>query len=284
MMALFERVAVMGLGLLGGSIALALRERGLAKEIVGVSRSAGALADAESRGAIDRGTDSPEAGAAGAELVILACPVEAMPALLEAAAPGLRPGALVTDVGSVKGALARSLPPLLPDGVIYVGSHPMAGSHLRGFDHARADLLDGAACVVTPTAGSDEAAVVRLRALWAGLGMRVEERDPDEHDLEVAWISHAPHAVAFAFAAALEKGPAGAARLRGGGFRDFTRIARSDASLWAEILGENGEATRAVVSEVARELAHLAEALAEDDREALRLQIEKGRAAITRGD
>jgi prephenate dehydrogenase len=283
-MALFERVAVLGLGLLGGSIALALRERGLAKEVVGVSRDASTLAAARDRGAIDRGSVVPEEGVAGAELVILACPVEAMPGLLERAAPGLCPGALVHGVGSVKGGLAETLPGRLPPGVEYLGSHPMAGSHLRGLQHARADLLEAAACVITPRRETTEAALERLRALWSALGMRIEERDPQRHDLEVAWISHGPHAVAFAFAAALDAAPDASARLRGGGFRDFARIARSDAALWSEILAENPQPTAAVLARVAEELSSLAEALQRGDREALRAQIERGRAAVERGD
>jgi len=283
-MAIFERVTVIGLGLLGGSLALALRERGLAKEIIGVSRVDETWRRALAQGVVDRGTTDPADGVAGAEFVVLASPVDVMAALVKRAAKAFGAGCLLTDVGSVKGPLAESLPPLLPEGVEYLGSHPMAGSHETGLKHARADLFSGAVCVLTPTQDSSAEALLRLRTVWGALGMRLEERSPELHDREVAWVSHAPHAAAFAFAEALSDAPESAAKLRGTGFRDFVRIARSDPDLWAGILAENADSTGEVVERVVSSLKEVSRLLSQGDREGLSRWIAKGRDAIENGD
>ncbi len=259
----FDRIAVIGLGLLGGSVGAAVRTRGLADEVVGVSRRAENAARAVELGLVDRATTDVAEGVAGVDLLVLATPVFAMERVLREAAPHLAEGALVTDVGSVKGPLADTLPGLLPPGVRFTGSHPMAGSHATGLAHARADLFEGAACVITP--GTDPGDTGRLGAFWQALGMRVELRAPDRHDEEVAWISHLPHAVAFAFARALERAPDTAASLRASGFRDFTRVARSDPDMWADILVTNRKALAGPLHEVSARLGELARLLEADD-------------------
>jgi prephenate dehydrogenase len=261
-------MAVLGLGLLGGSLAAAARRSGAVAWTVGAARRRAPLERALREGIVDEIGD-PAAAARGADLVVLASPVGAMASLLETVAPSLAPGAVVTDVGSVKGRLADQLPALLPDGVHYVGSHPMAGSHLKGADHARPDLFEGAVCAVTPLASSDADAVERVEALWRAVGARVVRRAPEAHDAEVAWTSHAPHVLAFAFALALEKAPAGAGALAGGGFRDFTRIARSDAELWGDILSANRKALAGPLQECADALARLASAVESGDTDAI---------------
>ena len=195
----FERIAIIGLGLLGGSVALAAKSRGIAGCVVGVTRRPETREAALRDGAVDRAGSDLAEGVRGAELVVLGTPVFAMAEVLRKAAPHLQEGALVTDVGSVKGLLAETLPGILPAGVTYVGSHPMAGSHESGFAHARADLFEGATCIVAPTPGTPRAPVDRVAAFWSGLGATVLERDPALHDAEVGWVSHVPHAVAFAF-------------------------------------------------------------------------------------
>lgn len=279
MSAPFGRVAIVGLGLLGGSVGLAVRARGVAREVVGVGRSPESQAAALRVGAVE----SVAAGASalqGADLVVLATPVSAMAPTLARLAPALAAGALVTDVGSVKTPLVDVLPGLLPAGVSYVGAHPMAGSHDRGAGHARADLFEGAACIVTPTRDSDGAAVARIEAFWAALGCRVVRRDPAVHDAEVAWVSHAPHVLAFAFARALEASPAAAREVAGPGFRDFTRIARSDAELWSEILVANRKAIARPLQETARRLDELARALERGSEEELEKFIATARSAL----
>lgn len=277
----FERVAVIGLGLLGGSVAAAVRARGLADEVVGISRRAENAERAVELGMVDRATTDLAEGVGGIDLVVLATPVFAMERVVREAAPHLAEGTLVTDVGSVKGSLADTLPGLLPPGVRFTGSHPMAGSHATGLAHARADLFEGAACVVTP--GADPGDTGRLGAFWQALGMRVELRAPDRHDEEVAWISHLPHAVAFAFARALERAPESAASLRGSGFRDFTRVARSDPDMWADILVTNRKALAGPLHEMSTRLAELARLLEADDPDGVTSYLTRARDELEPG-
>ncbi len=279
-----ERLAVVGLGLLGGSVAAAARARGAARRVVGVARLRDTAAAALGAGIVDEAGTDVARGVEGADLVVLATPLSAMAEVLRRAAPGLREGAVVTDVGSVKGSLGETLPGLLPPGVAYVGAHPMAGSHRRGLEHARAVLLDGAACVVAPSPAAPRAAVLRVRAFFEALGARVLERDPAGHDAEVAWVSHLPHALAFAFAQALADAPAGAAALRGPGFRDFTRIAHSDPELWAGILCDNRKALAGPLARAAARLAELARAVEQGDPEAVERFLAAARESLARID
>ena len=280
MSAPFERLSVLGLGLLGGSLALAARRRGLATRVVGGARRPDTRAAALARGAVDAALD-PEEAVDGAELVVLATPFTAMPELLRRVAPRLADGAIVTDVGSVKGSLAEVLPGLLPAGARYVGSHPMAGSHRSGIEHAREDLFEGAVCVVD--ASADPEARERVAALWGALGARVVLRTPAQHDAEVAWMSHVPHLLAYAFAGALRAAPPGAAEVAGPGFRDFTRIAHSEPELGADILTANRKALAAPLEAVGTALRELARAVEANDAEALERWIGAARGALAPG-
>ena len=280
MSALFSRIAVLGLGLLGGSVALAARSRGVAGAVAGATRRRDVLDRALEIGALDEIGDFEQV-VRGAELVVLSTPLFAMGELASRIAPHLSEGALVTDVGSVKAPLVEMLPGLLPRGVHYVGAHPMAGSHLRGFEAASEDLFEGAPCVVT--AAADAPGAERVSAFWRALGCRVILRDPAAHDVEVAWMSHLPHVLAFAFAAALPAAPEGAGEVAGTGFRDFTRIAHSDPELWAEILAANRKAVVPPLQEVASVLARLARAIEANDAEAVERDIAAGRSALESG-
>jgi cyclohexadieny/prephenate dehydrogenase len=275
-----ERLAILGLGLLGGSVGLAARARGVARSVVGSSRGRETLARARARGIVDHAIADPREAVEDADLVILATPPFAMPGLLREIAPRLRPGALVSDVGSVKGLLAETLPGCLPPGVAFVGAHPMAGGHARGLEHARADLFAGTVCVVAPGAGAGRGSVARLRAFWEALGARVVLRDPATHDAEVAWVSHLPHALAFAFARALAGAPPDAAELIGPGFRDFTRIAQGDPELWSEILAANRKALAGPLQAAASRLAELARELEAGDAESLERLLTEARGAL----
>jgi len=275
----FKRLAVLGLGLLGGSVAKAARERGLALEVVGAARRAAPLARALEAGIVDS-VASPAEAVVGADFVVLGTPVGTMPRVIAEVAPGLEPGCIVTDVGSVKSSVVDTIPGLLPDSVEFVGSHPMAGSHLRGPDHARSDLFEGASCVITPRDGQDEAAVARVETFWRALGAVVARRAPDVHDEEVAWVSHLPHLVAFAFAQALEEAPTNVGELAGGGFRDFTRIAQSDAELWGEILSLNGKALAGPLSHFSKALSDLSDALEKDDGESVEKLLNRARSRL----
>jgi cyclohexadieny/prephenate dehydrogenase len=278
--AVFSRLCVLGLGLLGGSLALAARRRGVAGRVVGSTRRAEALEEALRRGIVDEAVGDAAEAVRGADLVVLATPVYAMPELVRRVAPALSAGALVTDVGSVKGVLVDTLPGLLPRGARYVGSHPMAGSHQRGLTHAREDLFEGCACIVM--ADADQAPRERVARFWRALGCRVVWRDAARHDADVAWMSHVPHALAFAFAAALERAPEGSFEVQGSGFRDFTRIARSDPELWADILSANRKAMAAPLQAASRSLADLSRLLEEEDAEALERFLATARSALSR--
>ena len=264
----FSRLAVLGLGMLGGSVAAASRERGLADCVVGAARRIEPLEWARTAGIVDE-IGSVEEAVRGADLVVLATPVSAMAATLELAAPALAAGAIVTDVGSVKAHLVDTLPTRLPAGVHFVGSHPMAGSDETGVEHARSDLFVGACCVVTPGPGSDPEIVDCVSRFWEALGARVEVRDPVAHDAEVAWISHLPHLLAFAYGRALDRAPDSAGALAGSGFRDFVRIARSDSELWSDILRLNREALVRPLEAFGGALTALSEALDRGDRDEL---------------
>jgi cyclohexadieny/prephenate dehydrogenase len=262
----FHRIAVLGLGLLGGSVALAAKRAGVASCVVGSGRRPEPLRRALANGVVDEVADVATA-VSGADLVVLGMPVGSMKRVLEEAAPHMAEGTLVTDVGSVKGLLADTLPGVLPSDVHYVGAHPMAGSHEKGVGHASADLFDGACCIITAQPDTNAVALQRISDFWRALGARVVERDPSQHDAEVAWVSHVPHALAFAFAHALAQAPEGAGEVAGSGFRDFTRIAHSDVALWTEILHENRKALVGPLEAVARSLQTLARSIEDGDAE-----------------
>jgi prephenate dehydrogenase len=278
----FERVAVVGLGLLGGSLAAAARGRSAARRVVGIARQRETAAAALAAGIVDEAGTELEGLVVGADLLVLATPLGSMPEVLRRAAPHLAEGCIVTDVGSVKGSLGETLAGLLPPGVVYIGAHPMAGSHRRGLDHARADLFEGAACVVAPAPGTAPAAVERVAGFFEALGARVVRRDPEAHDREVAWVSHLPHVLAFAYSHALAEAPAGAAAVRGPGFRDFTRIAHSDPELWAEILCGNRKALAGPLARAGARLAELARAVEQGDAEAVERFLATARESLAR--
>ncbi|MBL7223929.1 MAG: prephenate dehydrogenase [Candidatus Brocadiae bacterium] len=229
-------VAVVGVGLIGGSVGLAARARGLAGRVVGVGHRQTSLDRALERGAIDVATLDVREGVAEADLVVLATPVGLMAPLVREAADALRPDTVLTDVGSTKGRLACELGPLTAGRCHYVGSHPMAGSEKRGVDEASATLFEGALCFVTPTADSDPAVVAVLDCFWSALGARVRHATPDQHDALVAGASHLPHAVA---AALVNATPPAALACISTGFRDTTRVAAGDPRLWADVCLHN---------------------------------------------
>jgi cyclohexadieny/prephenate dehydrogenase len=272
----FERLAVIGLGLLGGSVAAAAKRANVARQVVGASRSRDARAWALRQGWVDTAGEAREV-VSGADLVVLATPVFAMGDVLAELAPVLRTGAIVTDVGSVKSPLAETLPGMLPSGVNYVGSHPMAGGHHSGVEHARADLFESFACVVT---GGSAPARQRVCRFWQALGARVVERSAADHDAQVAWTSHVPHILAFAFASAFSESPSGAREVTGGGFRDFTRIALSDPELWGDILTANRKAIAAPLGAVGKAISELGRAVEANDPEAVERCISSARDAL----
>ena len=244
---MIERLAIVGVGLLGGSVAKAVRAHGLAREIVGVGRDLARLAPALGDGALDRATTDVADGVAGADRVLLAAPVLANETLLARVWQAAPAGALLTDVGSTKRGIvsaAERLAVRRPH-VHFVGSHPMAGSEKSGYAVARPDLFQGATVVVTPTEATDAAMAKGVAEFWAALGARVVVLDPATHDRAVAAISHLPHVAAWALVDAVARFEPDALQIAARGFKDTTRIAASDPDVWREILVANREAVQA---------------------------------------
>jgi prephenate dehydrogenase len=237
-MKLFNRVAIIGVGLIGGSIGLAIKKRHVAKEVVGVFRHKSTLRRSLKAKAIDKGSMSIAEGVKGANLIIIASPVHSVPALVKEAAKSAKKGAIITDVGSTKGWIVSEVEKKLKGarGVYFVGSHPMAGSERTGVEFARQDLLEDAPCIITNTPKTNSSALKRIINFWESLGAKVQVMSPSAHDSSVSLISHLPHIVAFSLAGSVpEKELAYAAE----GFRDTTRVASSDPRLWADIFLTN---------------------------------------------
>lgn len=249
----FRRLAVVGLGLIGGSVARGVKARGLAEEVVGVGRDPVRLHEAHRAGAADRVVTELAGGLRGADLVLLATPVGSLPALAREAWALLEPGAVLTDVGSVKGEIVTVVGASPPrPGAGFVGGHPLAGSEQSGFSASHPDLFEGAVTILTPTDTTPPEAVARVTALWEGLGSQVRLMLPDEHDRTVAVISHLPHLAAYALVGVTgEEVLPLAAR----GFRDTTRIAASDETLWTDIFRGNRAALLAAVGSLTALLA-----------------------------
>lgn len=264
-------VAIIGVGLIGGSIAAALKKRRRAERVFGVGRTLSRLEKARAAGLIDAGTSEVGEAVPDADLVVVCTPVDRIADDVRAAAAYCRPGTLLTDAGSVKGAICRALAGGLPDGVTFIGSHPLAGSEQQGFEHADAGLFEGRLCVITPEGKASTADRERLTAFWEGLGMNVVETSPDEHDRALAATSHLPHVAAAALAALLAEDNGAFAST---GFRDTTRIAAGDPNLWTPILLSNREAVLQCLGEFQNLLAEFRDALEKEDTTALKNLLE----------
>src|SRR5262245_45287798 len=266
-------LSIVGVGLLGGSIALACRQKRLADRIVGCNRSAEALARAKGRGMLDETTTDTCQAVSRASLVVFCTPVDRLADTVGECADACRPGTLLTDVGSTKSGIVRRLAGRLPPGVSFVGSHPLAGSEKTGPDHARADLFEGRLVVMTP-AGDPPAAVSTVGGFWKALGARVETMSPEQHDEALAVTSHLPHLVASVLAGVL---PLEWKRLTATGFRDTTRLAAGSPDLWRAIFLCNQPALLAAIDEFRAHLDRFRDALAKDEGERLRLLLEQGK-------
>lgn len=232
----WNQVTIVGVGLIGGSLGLALKSRGLASRVVGVGHRRTSLEAAEACGAADETFLEPAEGVRGSDLVVLATPISLFRTLLEAAAPALAEGVTVIDVGSVKGAVVAQLEPLMPPGAALVPCHPIAGSERRGIHAAREDLFDGHVCVVTPSERTPPPALERAVGTWQALGMHVRTLSAEDHDRLLAQVSHLPHLAAAALVEAISEEAEG---LTGPGWADTTRVASGDPALWRDILSSN---------------------------------------------
>ncbi len=271
----FDTLAIVGVGLLGGSVALAARQYGIVRRVIGVGRSAARLVQAREANVLDDISTDLVAAATQADLLIFATPVNLIVPGVREVASVCRPGTLITDVGSTKAHLCRELSSELSNTITFVGSHPLAGSEKQGWEHSRADLFDGRVCVVTPTESSPRKEVERLTAFWQAIGMSVVEMTPEAHDLALAQTSHVPHVVASALARTLADNNRSLAAT---GFADTTRIAAGDPNVWVPILLDNRDAVLASLDEFSHEIAAIREALIQQDADEIRRLWEQGKS------
>jgi cyclohexadieny/prephenate dehydrogenase len=282
----FKKLALIGFGLIGGSIARGAKAQGLVGEIVTTARSEKTRARVAELGIVDHVVETNAEAVKDADLVILCIPVGACGPVTKEIAPFLKPGALISDVGSVKGAVTREMAPHIPPGVHFVPAHPVAGTEHSGPDSGFAELFINRWCILTPPEGTDPDAVEKLRAFWAGLGARVEIMTPDHHDLVLAITSHLPHLIAYTIVGTADEleevTSSEVIKFSAGGFRDFTRIAASDPTMWRDVFLNNKEAVLEMLGTFNEDLSKLTRAIRRNDGEALFEHFSRTRA-IRRG-
>ncbi len=285
MTAPFRHVALIGLGLIASSITHAIRRAGMETRITGFARSDETRTTAARLGLCEV-ADSAAAAVEGADLVILCVPVGAMEAVTREIAPHLAPGALVTDVGSVKRAVIDAVAPHLPPGTAFVPGHPLAGTEHSGPAAGFASLFDNRWCLLTPADDADPEAVARLTAFWTALGAKVDRMDPDHHDLVLAVTSHVPHLIAYTMVGVADDlrrvTESEVINYSAAGFRDFTRIAASDPTMWRDVFLSNRDATLDILGRFTEELFALQRAIRTGDGDQLHGYFEHTRA-IRRG-
>jgi cyclohexadieny/prephenate dehydrogenase len=282
----FKKIALIGFGLIGGSIARAARQQGLVEEIVTTARSAKTRARVVELGIVDAVVETNAEAADGADLVILCIPVGACGAVAQEIAPFLKPGAIVSDVGSVKGAVVRDMAPHLPPGVHFVPAHPVAGTEHSGPDSGFAELFINRWCILTPPANADAGAVDKLAEFWRALGANVEVMSAEHHDLVLAVTSHLPHLIAYTIVGTADEledvTRSEVLKFSAGGFRDFTRIAASDPTMWRDVFLANKDAVLEMLGAFQEDLSKLTRAIRRGDGEALFEHFTRTRA-IRRG-
>lgn len=282
MSVIYDRVALIGLGLIAGSMSLAMRRAGLAGEVVGYARSQESRDIAREINLCDRICDSAVEAVTDADLVVLCVPVGVMGDVAAEIAPALKAGATISDVGSVKRAVIDAVAPHLPENVHFVPAHPLAGTEHSGPRSGFAELFDNRWCLIVPQDGADRAAVAKLEALWRGIGAQTDEMDADHHDLVLAVTSHAPHLIAYTMVGVADDmrrvTDSEVIKYSAAGFRDFTRIAASDPTMWRDVFLNNREATLEILGRFTEELFALQRAIRTGDGEHLHEYFTRTRA------
>lgn len=267
------RVALIGLGLIASSIYWALKRAGQAGQVTGYARSAETRATARSIGLCDHICDSAAEAVADAEIVVLATPVGVMGAVAQEIAPHLAPGAIVIDVGSVKRTVIEDVAPVLPAHAHFVPCHPMAGTEHSGPEAGFSSLFDNRWCLLVPPTGTDEAAIARIAAFWETLGAMTERMEPEHHDMVCAVVSHIPHLIAYTMVGVADdlRRVSGEEVIKysAAGFRDFTRIAASDPTMWRDVFLTNKDATIEMLGRFTEELFALQRAIRTGDGDQL---------------
>ena len=280
---LFERLALIGVGLIGSSVARIARERGdLAGEVVANARSERTLARAAELGLADRVEADPARAVEGADCVMLCAPVGAYADLAARIAPALRPGAVLTDVGSTKQSVIRDVGPLVPEGVHFVPAHPLAGTEHSGPDVGFSTLFQGRWCLLTPPPCTDPESVERVAELWRRCGAMVEAMEPSHHDRVMAIVSHLPHLIAFTICGTADdladETRDEVLKFAASGFRDFTRIAASDPVMWRDVFLNNRDALLEMLARFTEDAQAMARAVRWGDAEYIEDRIGRGRA------
>ncbi|MFC6686716.1 prephenate/arogenate dehydrogenase family protein [Jhaorihella thermophila] len=270
---IYDRVALIGLGLIASSMFWAMKRANLAGKVTGYARSQETRDTARRIGLTDRVCDSAAEAVEGADLVVLAVPVGAMGPVAEAIAPHLKPGATVTDVGSVKRHVIDAVAPHIPEGVHFIPAHPLAGTEHSGPESGFAELFENRWCLIVPLPGTPDTEIARLRALWEAMGSNVDEMDPDHHDLVLAVTSHAPHLIAYTMVGVADDlrrvTDSEVIKYSAAGFRDFTRIAASDPTMWRDVFLTNKDATLEILGRFTEELFALQRAIRQGDGQML---------------
>jgi len=275
---MFQQITIIGPGLLGASLAMAIKESALAKRIVIWARNAQTLKKCQSQKWCDAVFQSLENSVVGSDLVLLCTPVHTIPPLLEQIQPVLTEGALVSDVGSTKSSICRKAHIIFKDSPVnFIGSHPMAGSERAGMENARADLFKSAACILTPLPDTPKTMIQTLKTFWESLEMKVTQVSPKNHDVIVAHVSHLPHVMASVLCSYLAEKDNTWQALSGGGLRDTTRIAAGDTELWKQILEQNRDEVLQAIHGFQQQLDLLKTALAENNSNGITSQLERGR-------
>lgn len=279
---LFDRLCLLGVGLIGSSIARVAKVRGdIARSVVAHAKTPATLQRVRELGIADAVEADPARAVQGADCVIFCIPVGAYAEVMTTVAPHLKPGAVITDVGSTKGSVVRDLAPLVPPGVHLVPAHPMAGTEFSGPDAGFAELFEGRYCMLTPQPDSDPAAVERVKTFWRRCGSMVETLDPATHDKIVAIVSHLPHLIAFTICSTAddlaEETKEAVLKFAAGGFRDFTRIAASDPTMWRDVFLNNREALLEMLARFTEDAQALGRAVRWGQADYIEDRIKRGR-------
>jgi len=274
---MFNRITILGVGLLGASFALAMKKNGLCSTITGYGRNRRNLQMAKERNIIDSFEQDPVAACRDSDLIMLSAPVGTFSGLAKAIGPALKKGAILTDVGSVKGNLVREIEKLMPKDVHYIGGHPIAGSDRSGIDAANAELFRNSRCVITPTENSDPVALDRIQNLWKALGSEITILNPEEHDRIYASVSHLPHLIAYAMVNTVAEMDSSYLDFSGKGFIDTTRIACSSEELWSDICLLNRDNLVEALAVFQKNLDRLDQYLKAGDSDSLKAEFRKAR-------
>jgi len=271
---LFRKVAILGVGLIGGSLGKALKKHKLAKEIFGVSRRKEALSIAVKSCAIDHGTHDIKKAVVNADLVVMATPVNVVSSMFKLIGPHLKRGCIVTDVGSTKMSIVTAAQEVLSNPAMFVGSHPLAGSEKRGVEFATEDLFKGSICIMTPVESTHRVTVDKVKRMWTAVGAQVKTVLPDEHDQMLAYISHLPHLAAYALMSSV---PESYLSFAAQGLKDTTRIAASSPEVWSSICMANSENLIKVIDEYVGNLSNLRKAIVDVDGKALTGELKRAK-------